>query len=127
MDKLDILAGIAEETKVASGTSSATVSVPAPGIGKQLVVVGFSISFGAASTAAGFADLSRTGVAIVREMTLPIGSMAPIIYEFKRPLYFGENEGAQFAIVGATNATIVAELYTCTRHFSGIVTSARNA
>lgn len=126
MDKLDILAGVAEETKVASGPSSAQAIAPAPGVGKQLIITGFSASFGAAPGASGFLDIGRSPTGVVRGYLLPVGvTIAPIVYEFKRPIYCAENEAAFAQVTGSTGAGVVVEVYTCTRPFNGVVTPVR--
>lgn len=116
MDRQDILAGLAENTKTASGTAAATATAAAPGAGLQLIVTGFSISFGVSSTAAGTYQLRRAaGSVVMRQGNLPIGAMAPVIYEFKRPLFCGDNETADIVVAGATTATVVVELFTAVR------------
>jgi len=116
MEKQDFLGGFAENTKTASGTAAATATQAAPGAGQQLVVIGFSVSFGVSSTAAGTWQIRRNGGAVVmRQGNLPIGAMAPVIYEFKRPLVCGDNETADIIVAGATTATVTVELYTVTR------------
>lgn len=116
MEKQDILGGHAENTKAASGTAAATATQAAPGVGLQLIVTGFSISFGVSSTAAGTYQIRRSGGTVVmRQGNLPIGAMAPVIYEFKRPLICGDNESADIVVAGATTATVVCELFTVTR------------
>jgi len=116
MDRQDILGGHAENTKIASGTATATATQPAPGAGRQLIITGFSISFGVSSTAAGVYQIrSNAGTVVFREGNLPIGAMAPIIYEFKRPLVCAENVDADIFVNGATTATVKIELFTVTR------------
>lgn len=116
MEKQDYLGGSAEATKVASGTAAATATQPAPGVGQQLIVMGFSISFGVSSTAAGTFQIRRqAGAVVMRQGNLPIGAMAPVIYEFKRGLACGDNESADIVVAGATTATVTVELYTVTR------------
>lgn len=116
MEKQDILGGHAENTKGASGAAGATATQGAPGVGSQLIITGFSISFGTSSTAAGTYQIRRNGGAIVmRQGNLPIGAMAPIVYEFKRPLVCGDNQDADIIVSGATTASVVVELYTVTR------------
>ena len=116
MEKQDMLGGHAENTKVASGTAAATATQPAPGVGLQLIVTGFSVSFGVSSTAAGTYQIRRnTGAVVMRQGNLPIGAMAPVIYEFKRPLVCGDNETADIVVAGATTATVTVELQTVTR------------
>lgn len=126
MDKFDLISGAAEQTKVGSGTANVLAQQPAPGVGRQLVITGFSVSVGETPTASGFVDISRVGVGLVREFRLPIGvPIAPIVYEFKRPIFCGENEAASISVGSATSATLVIELYTVTRPWSGIVTPLR--
>lgn len=116
MERQDMIGGLAENTKTASGTATATATQAAPGTGLQLLITGFSISFGVSSTAAGTYQIRRQGGAVVmRQGNLPIGAMAPVIYEFKRPLACGDNETADIVVAGATTATVVVELYTVTR------------
>lgn len=116
MEKQDILGGHSENTKTASGTAAATATQAAPGVGLQLIVTGFSVSFGVSSTAAGTYQIRRSaGSVVMRQGNLPIGAMAPQIYEFKRPLFCGENESADVIVTGATTATVVVELYTSVR------------
>lgn len=116
MERQDMIGGEAGNTKTASGTATATATAPAPGVGSQLMITGFSISFGVSSTAAGTFQIRRNGGAIVmRQGNLPIGAMAPVIYEFKRPLACGDNQDADIIVAGATTATVVVELYTVTR------------
>jgi len=116
MDRQDILGGSAEATKTASGTATATATQAAPGVGLQLLVTGFSVSFGVSSTAAGTYQIRRAaGAVVMRQGNLPIGAMAPVIYEFKRPLACGDNESADIVVAGATTATVTVELYTVTR------------
>lgn len=120
MEKQDILGGHAENTKTASGTATATATQGAPGVGLQLVVTGFSISFGVSSTAAGTYQIRRSGGTVVmRQGNLPIGAMAPQVVEFKRPLFCGDNESADIIVAGATTATVVVELFTSVRPTSG--------
>lgn len=115
-ERQDFLAGFAENTETASGTATATATQAAPGAGLQLLITGFSISFGVSSTAAGTYQIRRQGGAVVmRQGNLPIGAMAPIVYEYKRPLACGDNESADIIVAGATTATVVVELYTITR------------
>jgi len=116
MEKQDMIAGHAENTKFASGTAAATATQGAPGAGSQLIVTGFSVSFGVSSTAAGTYQIRRQGGAIVmRQGNLPIGAMQPFIYEFRRPLVCGDNESADIVVTGATTATVAVELQTVTR------------
>lgn len=116
MERQDMLGGFAENTKAGNGTASATAVQPAPGVGSQLIITGFMISFGVSSTAAGTFQIRRNGGAVVmREGNLPIGAMAPVIYEFKRPLVCGDNQDADITVTGATTATLKIELYTVTR------------
>lgn len=116
MEKQDMLAGHAEETKTASGTATATATVTAPGVGRQLIVTGFSISVGVLPTTAGTFQIRRqTGAIVMRQGLLPAALMAPFVYEFKRPLVCGENETADIIVAGWTTATVTVELYTSTR------------
>ena len=116
MERQDMIGGAAENTKTANGTATATATQGAPGAGSQLCITGFSISFGVSSTAAGTYQIRRNGGAIVmRQGNLPIGAMAPVIYEFKRPLICGDNQDADIIVAGATTATVVVELFTVTR------------
>lgn len=116
MEKQDFIAGHAENTKTASGAAAATATQGAPGAGSQLIITGFSISFGVSSTAAGTYQIRRNGGAtVMRQGNLPIGAMAPVIYEFKRPLVCGDNQDADIVVAGATTATVVVELFTVTR------------
>lgn len=117
MEKQDMLGGSAENTKTASGTTTATATQAAPGAGQQLIVTGFSISQGAISSAAGTFQIRRNGGAIVmRQGNLPNAALiSPIVYEFKRPLVCGDNQDADIIISGWTGATVVIELYTVTR------------
>ena len=115
-ERQDLLVGHAENTKTASGTATATATEGAPGVGSQLIITGFSVSFGVSSTAAGTFQIRRNGGAIImRQGNLPIGPMAPVIYEFKRPLVCGDNETADIVVAGATTATVRVELTTVTR------------
>lgn len=117
---MDMWAGAAENTKAGSGAAAASATQAAPGVGSQLIITGFSISFGTSSTAAGTYTIKRAaGAVTMRSGNLPIGAMAPIIYEFKRPLVCGDNESAQIDVAGATTATVIVELYTVTRPTSG--------
>src|SRR5574342_826624 len=110
MERQDMLAGFAENTKTASGTTAATATQAAPGAGSQLCITGFSISFGVSSTATGTYQIRRAaGSVVMRQGNLPIGAMAPVIYEFKRPLACGDNETADIVVAGATTATVVVE------------------
>ncbi len=116
MEKQDMLGGHSENTKTASGAAAATATQAAPGAGLQLLVTGFSISFGVSSTAAGTYQIRRAaGTIVMRQGNLPIGAMAPVIYEFKRPLACGDNESADIIVTGATTATVTVELFTVTR------------
>lgn len=115
MERFDMQGGAAENTKTASGTAAATATQSAPGAGSQLIITGFSITFGVASTAAGTYQIRRAaGATVMRQGNLPIGNLT-YIYEFKRPLVCGENESADIVVTGATTATVVVELYTVTR------------
>lgn len=116
MEKFDMLAGYDENTATATGTAAATATQAAPGGGSQLVITGFSVSFGISSTAAGTLVIARNGAATaLKNYNLPIGAMAPFMYEFKRPLRVPENQDASAVVTGATTATVRVELFTVTR------------
>lgn len=112
----DLLVGADENTATAAGTATATATQAAPGAEKQLWITGFSVSFGVSSTAAGTLNLRRNGGAtVIKQYNLPIGAMAPVIYEFKRPIRIPENQDADAIVAGATTATVRVELFTITR------------
>lgn len=112
----DLLVGPDENTATGTGTAAANASQAAPGADKQLYITGFSLSQGATSTAAGTMQIRRNGGAtVIKQYLLPIGAMAPIIYEFKRPIKVPENQSADIDVTGWTTATIRVELFTITR------------
>lgn len=115
-EKFDLLVGVDENTATAAGTATATATQAAPGTEKRLFITGFSVSFGVSSTAAGTLQIRRTaGATVLKQFNLPIGAMAPLIYEFKRPIPCLENESADAIVAGATTATVRVELFTITR------------
>lgn len=115
-EKMDLFAGIDENTATGSGAAAANASQAAPGAGSQLFVTGFSISFGVSSTAAGTLQIRRNaGATVLKQFNLPIGAMAPLIYEFKRPIRIPDNQSADADVTGATTATVRVELFTITR------------
>lgn len=115
-EKQDLLVGIDENTATAAGTATATATQAAPGVLKQLFITGFSVSFGISSTAAGTLNIRRNGGAtVLKQFNLPIGAMAPVLYEFKRPIAVPENQDADAIVAGATTATVRVELFTITR------------
>lgn len=116
MEKFDMLAGYDENTATATGTATATATQAAPGAGLQLVITGFSVSFGVSSTAAGTLQIRKNaGGTVLKQYNLPIGAMAPVIYEFKRPIRCEDNVSADAIVAGATTATVRVELFTVTR------------
>jgi len=113
----DLLVGIDENTATATGTTAATATQTAPGTDQQLIITGFSASVVGPASAGGTVQIRQNGGGIVRKnFQLPNGEMAPIIYEFKRPLKVPANQDADVILTGRTGATAVrVELYTITR------------
>lgn len=116
MDKTDLLVGLDQNTATGSGTATATATQAAPGADQQLYITGFSVSNGVTPTTAGTLNIRYNGGAtIVKQFNLPIAAIAPIIYEFKRPIRVPANQDADAIVAGWTTATIRVELYTITR------------
>lgn len=114
-EKFDLLSGIDENTATGSGAAAANASQAAPGVGSQLFITGFSITFGVSATAAGTAQIRRNaGATVIKQFNLPIGPCT-LIYEFKRPIRVPDNQSADLDVAGATTATVRVELYTITR------------
>lgn len=114
-EKMDLLAGIDENTATGTGVAAANANQAAPGAGSQLFVTGFSVTFGISSTAAGTLQLRRNaGATVLKQFNLPIGALT-LIYEFKRPIRIPDNQSADADVTGATTATVRVELFTITR------------
>lgn len=112
----DLLVGVDENVAQAAGTAAATATQGAPGVGLQLIITGFSVSNGVTPTAAGTLQIRQNGGSTIRKrFNLPIAAIAPIIYEFKRPIRVPENQDADVIVAGWTTATVQVELYTITR------------
>lgn len=115
-----ILGGKEEDVATAESTAAAaTATQAAPGAGKQLIVTGFSISQSGTAPAAGsyVAQIRENASTVRRNFRLPAAAFAPIIYEFKRPLFITENLSADIT-VGSMGAGCVirVELITITRY-----------
>ena len=111
----DLLVGIDENTAGVSNTGTFSATQAAPGADKQLYITGFSISVEGAPAAASSVSIRRNGGATtIKQFRLPAATIAPIIYEFKRPIKVPENQDADItAVVGG--GTVRVELYTITR------------
>lgn len=115
-EKFDLLVGVSENIATATGTAAATATQAAPGADRQLFITGFSVSCGVAPTTAGTLSIaSAAGGTQGPQYLLPISVIAPIIYEFKRPIRCAENVNATAVVAGWTTATVRVELYTITR------------
>lgn len=113
----DLLVGVDENTATATGATAATATQAAPGADKQLYLTGFSVSTVGPASVGGTVQIRRNGGAtVIKNLQLPNGEMAPIIYEFKRPLRINENQDADIILTGRTGATAVrVELFSITR------------
>lgn len=114
----DLYGGIQENYQVGSANNgTATATQPAPGVDKQLLITGFSISANG-TIAAGVVGAIRQngGVVSRRQFIIPAGSILPIIYEFKRPIAVPANQDCDITI-GALGVGITGqvELTTITR------------
>lgn len=126
-ERQDLLVGIEENRAAASGNNAAaTATQAAPGVGLQLFITGFSFSETNVAPAAGATytlSIRQNGGAVTRRTFLiPSGAfIAPIIYEFKRPLKVPENQDAdiQVSALGVANAISQVELLTITRPVTG--------
>lgn len=110
----DLLVGFDENVATATGTAAATATEATPGADKRLFITGFSISHTTAPTVGGTVEI-RSGSTVKKRYSLPGTAIAPMIYEFKRPIRCAENEAAVLDVAGWTTAVMRIELYTITR------------
>lgn len=123
-EKFDLLTGIDENTARDTQTNApATATQAAPGADKQLFITGFVISQSGTAPAAGTYTVSirrNAGATTIKQFLVPAAAIAPIIYEFKRPIRIPENQSAdiQISALGA-GAVVIVELWTITRPVTG--------
>lgn len=110
----DLLVGPDENVATATGTAAATATEAAPATDKQHYITGFSISHTTAPTVGGTVEI-RSGSTVRKRFSLPGVAIAPIIYEFKRPIKCVAGEAAVLDVAGWTTAVMRIELYSITR------------
>lgn len=104
---------LAKDAFVASDkqtNGAATASQAAPGVGKQLVIVGFMISVSGAPAAAVTAQIRyNSGGTVIREFEIPAAAFMPLIVEFKHAMVIPENMQADL-LLPALGAGIVGKV-----------------
>lgn len=110
----DLYGGIQEAYVIATGNNAiATASLAAPGLGKQYLVTGFSLSiFGTVSTVGILSIRQASGGATRRSWLIPAVSTMPIFYEFKRPIAIPENTDCDINI-GTLGAGVISSIEIC--------------
>lgn len=112
----DLLVGKDENTAQATAAATATATQAAPGADKQLYITGFSFSESAVPSTAGTLQIRRNGgTTILKRFLIPTALIAPVIYEFKRPIQVPENQDADIIFAGIGTGVAQVELYTITR------------